>query len=283
MPFKTMCNFQLTSKTTKIQQVLNNPIHLDPNGQYVLSIKNVQFSNVFANVTSRDYRTFKVTYYYSDLTTDEVGFTLPINTIYTLETIYSFMDDAGDLYLLPHSVGLTETTPLFTVGFDSHTGLSVITPADNFVALCTTHGITNISLHSADPDSIFRGRFFPYNGSISWLGSVKPDNVYSDQYASFIEYNAYILTSNLCSNHGYCMKNDKAIRTTFLLSVPNNQASFEFVNFVAFQPIEAMLAAGSDIQQIQFELKTDSADDLTQIAGSNTDFGVFCSILEYYE
>lgn len=277
-----MCNFQLNSKTTKIQQILNNPIHLDPNGHYVLSVKNVQFSNVFANVTSRDYRNFKVTYYYSDFTTDEVGFTLPVNTIYTLETIYSLMNDAGDLYLLPHSVGLTETTPLFQVGFDSHSGLSVITTSSDFVTLCTTHGITNISLHTADPDSIFRGRFFPYNGSISWLGSVKPDTVYSDTYASFIDYNAYILTSNLCSNQGYCMKNSVPVRTNFLLAMPNDQASFEFVNFVAFQPVESELAAGSDIQQIQFELKTDSAEDLTQIPGSNTDFGVFCSILEYY-
>lgn len=282
MPFYSICNFQLNSTTTKIQQKLDVPIQLDINKRYMLSVKNIQFSNVFANILESDYRTFKVTYYYSDLTNDEVGFDLPVNSIYTLETIYSLMTDAGNLFLLPHTVGLTESLQIFTVTIDPHSGLSMIVPSNDFLTLCSTHGITNISFHASDVNSIFRGRFFPYNGSISWLGSSMPSTVYSDEYAQYIGYNAYLLTSNLCTSRGYCMRDNTVIRTNFLLSVPNDQASFEFANFVAFQPVESILSSGSNIQDIMFELKTDAADNLIQIPGSTTDFGVFCSILEEY-
>ena len=70
------------------------------------------------------------------------------------------------------------------------------------------------------------------------------------------------------------------VRKNFLCSVPNDAAPYEFVNNTAFQPIEAPLQGGSDIQNITFELRTDIDQALQIVPGAKTDFGVFCGIYE---
>lgn len=276
-------NLQLGNDTsTIISHSLNVPIKLNPQKRYLLSIKNFQYSNVFANVLSTDYRIFKLTYYFSDTSTLEKTFTLPENTIYSLSQIYAKMKAFGDLSTVP-TLGITDTTYLFDVYIDVNDGLSKIAPTSNFLTLMNTHGIDSISFHSADPDSIFRGKFFPcLTGIPAWTKMIQPDIVTSDYAAKYIEYNNYLLTTNLCSSVGYCMKNNNAIRKNFVVSVPNVDAPFEFVNHTAFQPIEAIItgAGTGQLQNIQFQLTTDTEQELVIVNGANTDFGVYCSIVE---
>ena len=278
-----IANLQLSNDTgTTIEHTLNVPLKLNPNKRYLLSVKNFQYSNVFANVLDSDTRTFKLTYYFGDFTTLEKTFTLPPNTIYSLNAIYAKMKAFGDLSTVP-STGLTDPTYLFDIYIDTNDGLSKISPSSNFLTLMNTYNIDSISFHPSELQSIFRSKFFPVlTGFSGWTKMIMPDIVVSDYAAKYIDYNNYLLTTNLCSSVGYCMKNDKAVRKNFLVSVPNDQDPFEFVNHTAFQPIESIItgAGTGQLQNITFSLTTDIDRELTTVTGANTDFGVFCSILE---
>lgn len=265
----------LTSKDCKIDENLDTPIHLSSTERHYLTLLNLNYSNVFAN-TSTKFNTFTITWQYSDSTPEQtVQTTLPQNKVMTIDEIYD--------WATKQTIPPTGTEPVVKFLLNKNTGRGYMEAIENIDTILTTLNITGFMLNQYIPNSssffgsIFYHRNIGYGYTVGSGWDNQAKDLTTDREPSISEYNQLFITTPLVANSGRTVVNGNCTSIPMIAAISSAAEPFEYVQYTAFQPMKCELLTNT-ITNLQFILRTENNTQPEIVEGADVEFSILVKI-----
>lgn len=256
------------SNDTIINVQLTEPLTVNTSKKHAIQLYSFMYSNVFANIVSKNAYDMKVspnnswtlTYNGTNITISEATYTTP--AIGELTDIYKFITQTVN-EAIKTQTGASGDIEAMKMELSNY-GKCIV----SFTSSCSNINFTNQSILSSN-----------YCGNFT--SSLTSSTNTSPKMPSVSTYNRINLNCSLVGNSSYVMdENDKMQASQVIASQTSAGKAFEMFDWTASVPVVYPITLSNTLYGFKFELRDEFNNKLQQLTDSMTDFSVWIAILE---